>query len=180
MNEIRNLLDNVEGLKHAQFASLTYKTKSDESVSRYTVILGFSYKNLLDKALTELEILRSTLTSELEIIAWGEVLASIQKSIAAHAAGTQSEDYTKKDQYIPVCNGLSINKNDGSAQLFGLIHSKVELVAGKDRKPVKSAPLTIAKNKIRRELSISKFREFAIDPGNVVGGKINGNTFEMA
>jgi hypothetical protein len=43
---------------------------------------------------------------------------------------------------------------------------------------VKSRPLTIAQNKIKKLLSVSKFREFAFDPLVILTGKINGETLD--
>ena len=101
---------------------------------------------------------------------------SNNKSIAAHKAGEQSSDYTKKDQYTNIGSGVNINKNDGSLQVFGLLQSKVLLQAGIERKPVKSKPLTIAKKAIEYTLSKSKFREFALDTGNIQSVRLDGET----
>jgi len=180
----KNIVSTVQeviGLNHPQFASFTYLSKSDKSVSRYTVILGATYLNLLRKSITELEILMGEVTDKTTIEFQGmvEVMKSLTKSVVAHENGEQNEDYTKKGQYTPVHNGLNINQTDNTLQLFGLLHSKVVLKKGEDRKPVKSRPLTIAKNAARRLLSISKFREFALDCSNVESARINGETLEI-
>ena len=105
-------------------------------------------------------------------------MASLKKTLAAHEAGTQNEDYTKKGQYVSIGNGLNLNTADNTLQLFGLAHSKVVLVKG-EYPTVNSRPLTIEQNKIKEQLSISKFREFALDLSQVAQCKINGNTLEM-
>jgi hypothetical protein len=99
----------------------------------------------------------------------------LEKSIEANSNGEQSADYTKAGQYIPLGAGLNLNSQDNTLQLFGLIQSKVVLQPG-EYKPVKSSPLTIAKNLIRKKLSIGKFREFALDVGNIHGARIDGET----
>ena len=106
------------------------------------------------------------------------VMKSLRKTLRAHAKGQQNDDYTKKDQYIPVTNGLNVNSTDMTIQLFGLLQSKIVLVEGVTKK-TNSAPLTIEKNKIRKSLPIGKFREFALDLGNVKTVKVNGNTIEI-
>ena len=63
-------------------------------------------------------------------------------------------------------------------QLFGLAHTKTVLVEG-EYKTVNSRPLTVEQNKIRKQLSISKFREFALDLGNVDSARVNGETLEL-
>jgi len=170
----------IAQIKGCQFASLTYLSKTDGSVARYTVNLGFSYHNLVEKSIEELALLMVDMTpGTLQYTAAEEVLASLNKTVAAHARGEQNEDYTKKGQYIPIRNGLNVNTTDNTIQLFGLLQSKVVLVEGV-RKHVNSAPLTIAKNEIRKQLSVSKFREFALDSNNVAGVKVNGDTIELA
>lgn len=178
---IAQIAQAIKGIKGCQFASLTYLSKTDGSLARYTVNLGFSYHNAVTKSVTELEILiaeKAAQWSELTKQAANEVMESLKKTLAAHAEGKQNDDYTKKDQYIPIGNGMNLNTTDNTIQLFGLLHSKVVLVEG-TRKEVKSKPLTIEKNKIRRELSVSKFREFALDVENVAGVKVNGGTIEL-
>jgi len=178
-NNIVEMVKAIAEIPTCQFASLTYLSKSDKSLARYTVNLGFSYHKAVEKSVTELEIIMKDLTpGTLEHQAAEAVVASLQKTLAAHAEGKQNEDYTKAGQYIPVASGLNINTTDNTVQLFGLLHSKVVLQEG-TRKEVKSSPMTIAKNKIRYQLTVSKFREFALDAENVAKMTVNGSTIEM-
>lgn len=164
-------------LPSAQFASLTYVTKKSGETARYTVNLGFSYLQCLEKSVLELEISMRDFTG-LKKQAAEEVMASLQESISKHKQGEQNEAYTKKGQYIHLHNGLNINKNDGTLQLFGLKHSKVTLVEG-TFKPVNSKPMTILKNEIRATLPIGNFREFALDINNILTVRMNGDTLEF-
>lgn len=170
-----NIVSILANITSPTFASFLYRSKTDNSLARYTVILGAKYTNLLDKSKLALEIEMQTMDSAL-LPAAQAVMDSLNKSIEAHSKGEQNSDYTKKDQYIPLGNGININSNDASIQVFGLIHSKVVLLAGDEKKPVKSSPMTIAKNTVRRMLPISKFREFAFDIGNIHAVKVSGDT----
>lgn len=179
-SNIVEVAESIKGIKGCQFASLTYFTKKTKELGRYTVNLGFSYHKAVEKSVTELEILMAEMDKTAFIhVAAVEVMESLKKTLAAHAEGKQNEDYTKAGQYLSIGNGLNLNTVDNTIQLFGLLHSKVVLVEGEPQKPVKSAPLTIAKNKLRKQLSIGKFREFALDEGNVCGVKVNGETIEF-
>ena len=161
------------------FCSLTYKSKGDGSVARYTVNLGFSYLNLLEKSIQELQAkMDSDEFQGDELIAAKEVMASLQKSLEAQKNGTQSEDYTRKGLMTPIGNGVSLN-HDNSIQIFGLIQNKKILVEGTPKKETKSKPMTILKNKIKKELSISKFREFALDKENISIIRANGDSIEI-
>ena len=180
-NIIADITKNIAAIKGNQFVSLTYLSKKANELSRFVVNIGFSYHNLVEKSVTELEILMTENESAwtaLEKTAAANVMASLKKTLAAHEAGTQNEDYTKKGQYVPIANGLNLNTTDNTIQLFGLVNSKVVIIAGVHPK-VNSRPLTIAQDKIRKELSISKFREFALDLSQIQSVKVSGNTIEL-
>ena len=180
-NLVAEITKQIAQIKGTRFVSLTYLSKSANELSRFTVNLGFSYHNLVKKSVTELEILiaenQSTWT-DLQKTAANNVMASLQKTLAAHAAGEQNEDYTKKGQYVPIVNGLNLNTSDNTIQLFGLVQSRTVLVPGV-HKTVNSRPLTIEQDKIRRQLSVSKFREFALDESQINQVKVNGETLEF-
>lgn len=176
--QISEAITNIGG---SQFVGLTYRTKGTQELARYTINVGASYHSLVEKSLTELEILteeNKTTWDGIETLAAVEVTSSLNKTLLAHAEGAQNEDYTKIGQYVPLGNGLSLNSKDGSLQLFGVLQSKVVLEPG-EHKIVNSKPLTIAKNKLKKLLPIDKFREFCIDLNNLESVRINGNTIEL-
>lgn len=177
-------------LKGCQFASLQYRTKQyfnaagqlidGGELARYVIILGFNYVTLLEKSLLELEIQKNEglFKIELKVFAAQEVKDSLEKSLAAHRIGQQSEDYTKKGLYKNVVQGLNLNPNDNSFQLFGKLRTKVIIEPGKHKK-VQSAAITIAKREIRKTLPISLFREFAVDNDTMEKAKIAGDTIVL-
>lgn len=178
---LNELTKNIVALKGCKFASLTYLTKKTKELARYNILLGASYIELVQKSITELEILtreNETVWTDLEKEAARFVMLSLKETIEAHKNGGQNSAYTKKGQYIPFGNGLNINTNDNTIQLFGIKKSKVTITPGTHKK-VNSAPLTIAKKKIRDLLPISEFREFAVDLGNMEAARVNGEVFEV-
>ena len=175
-----NLLSSVSlilalgGIENCTFASLTYCAKDSGELARHNVLLGFNYKTCVEKSLLELEILRPSL-SGIDGIAADELLASFTATLN----GTQT-GYTKAATYADTAiKGLKVNTVDDTLQLFGLRQSKVVLREG-IFKVVKSAPKTIAKNKLRKALPIGKFKEFALDAGHFSGLRVNGNVLEFA
>lgn len=161
------------GIKGCRFASLTYTAKESGETARHTVLLGFSYRAAVEKSLLDLEIRRPDLTG-IDLIAADELIASFQDTLA----GTQT-GYTKADVYADTAiPGLKVNTNDDSLQLFGLTQSKVVIVPG-TFKVVKSAEKTIAKNKLRKNLPVGKFREYALDAGQIHAARINGECIEF-
>ena len=187
-NIIAEITRKVTVLKGARLASLTYLSKKAGELARYTANFGFSYHQVVEKSKLELELL--TLEDDARLAtdpnkwnadyrqAAAELMASFDKTLAAHARGEQNEDYTKKGQYIPLGNGASLNTTDNTIQLFGLVLTKVTLVEG-TYPFVNSAPKTIAKNKIRKMLPVGNFREFALDNSQVAQMKVNGDTIEI-
>ena len=174
--KIIDLIASQAGL--ARFASFTYCSRSTGEVARYTLQLGFSYRNILQKSIMELEVDKQIM-ADLPRQAADEILASLNASLS----GTQTK-YTKKDIYEDykldgkTIQGIKINKNDGSLKIFGLLSSKVQISAPViPRKEAKSAPLTIEKNRITKYLPIGRFREFALD--NLVMAKLNGETLVL-
>ncbi len=178
ISEIAKAIAQIQG---AQFLSFTYLSKGAGELARHTLIAGFNYHTLVEKSVKELETiiaLEAAGWSELQKTAANEVLASLRKTLEAHARGEQNEDYTKRGQYIPVGNGMNLNTSDNTLQFFGLAHQKAVLVPGVYPK-VNSRPLTLAKNEIRDRLSVAKFREFAVDLENVASVRVAGNTIEF-
>jgi len=171
---LKNLLKAGPG-----FASFTYKSKGDGSTARYTLNLGFKYITLLERSIQELKTkMELNEFKSDELLAANEVLNSLEKSLEAQKNGTQSDDYTRKGLMTPIGNGVSIN-HDNSIQIFGLVQSKKVLIEGAPKKPVNSKPMTILKNQIKKDLPISKFREFALDKDAMQVMRINGDTIEI-
>lgn len=165
----------LAGIAGCRFASFAYTSKETNETARHTVALGFDYMELVSKSLAKLIQKRKKLAG-VDAIAADELIASFQATLN----GTQT-GYTKAEIYLPTTiRGLKVNTNDGSLQLFGLAMSKKIIIPGNPRKPVNSAPKTIAKNALRKDLPIGKFREFALDSGNLHTANIKGRTLTFA
>jgi hypothetical protein len=169
-----DLITALGGIEHCQFASLTYRSKETQELARHNILLGFSYQTCVEKSLMELEAIMPAL-SGVDLIAASELAESFRKTLA----GTQ-DAYTKAETYAATSiSGLKVNTVDGTLQLFGLQQSKTVIEPG-THKTVNSAPKTIAKNKLRKELPVGKFREYALDAETIQGARVNGKTIEFA
>jgi hypothetical protein len=82
------------------------------------------------------------------------------------------------EAYLTVAPNVRLHLESGRLFAFGftLPNSKVVLKAG-IYPTVNSSPLTIAKDKIRKQLKHTKFRQFAFDKLTTV--KVNGETLEI-
>ncbi len=181
-NIIAQITKAVRAIQGCRFASLTYLSKSSGELARYTANFGFSYHQIVEKSLVEIELLIAENADKWDATwkqAAEELRASFKETLAAHERGEQNKAYTKKGQYIPLGNGANLNTADNSIQLFGLVNTKTVLVEG-HYPTVNSAAKTIAKNKLRKMLPVGNFREFALDESQVAQMKINGDVIEMA
>ena len=175
--EIVNLSNSISKMSDGcRFVSFTYRSKESGEIARHTILVGFGYHALVKKSVEELAAILPTLTGD-RLLAGNSIMTSLQNTLAAHKIGQQNAAYTKAGQYIPVRNGININLNDDSLQCFGLSVNKVVIEPG-TYKTVNSRPMTILKDEIRKMLSVSKFREFSLDNGVILSGKVAGETFE--
>jgi hypothetical protein len=174
--ELKTKLQSLSG--QTRFASITYTAKESGETARHTILLNSDYLKQVEASKLEVELRLPTLTDATEIQAANELIASFQNTIDNAALGKSNDSYTKSGVYLPVGDGLKLNLNDGTLELSGISIQKTVLVEGVHKK-VNSKPLTIAKNKIRRELPVGKFRTFALDKGAVELVKVNGETLEF-
>ena len=178
MNEdYKQLIDTLKEMAgKAQFVSFTYRNKKANELARHTLIFGASYRKQIEDSITALEVLWPTFVTPLQIEAAKELLTSFRATLAAQDRGEYNPDYTKKMAYIDITQGLKFNITNRTINVSGLAHSKVVLEEG-IYKPVKSAPLTIAKNEIKGGLPVSRWREFVIEPENLSKARLQGEEF---
>lgn len=166
-------------VKGCKFASFTYTSKGDGKVARYTLLVGQNYRELVNKSiveLTNLQAIEGVDTSTFEL-AKMELLRSMTETKETG----KNRAYTKAGMYAHLGNGLKLSLNDFTFEIGGTIVSYLEIAPPvTPKKPVNSAPKTIAKNLIRKLLPIGKFITLALDTGNLHSARMNGETFEMA
>ena len=159
------------------FVGVTYTTKDSGEKSRYVLNLGTDYLNLVRKSLAEAEAVETK--TELEAEAKADVIASLKNTLANAEIGLSNDAYTKANVYTPICKGIKAHIKDESFEVCGLVVSRKVLIAGV-HKSVNSKPLTLAKNAIRKALSISKYRTLCLDRGHLESLRLGGNEIEVA
>ena len=181
--KVLDVIRAVAANKGSRFASLVYTSKESGEKARHTILIGFSYHNAVVESLNQLREMKFPVGS-IDEQAQKALIISFENTLAAHEVGKQNAAYTKADVYedvsldgIPV-SGIRYNTNDGTFKLFGLSVKKDVLVNGVFA-VVKSRPLTIAKDTIRRALPVGKFREYSIEENALATAKMNGETLEM-
>lgn len=173
---MNKLIEQLKKINGASFASFVYTNKAGET-AKHNVLLGVSYQTCLERSIKQLLALRRRNASKWDTTtaqACDEMLASFTKSLTAIASGTCNEDYTKAENYVNTgIRGVTMNLNDRQLHLFGLSRSKTVIVAG-EYKEVNSRPLTLAKNTLRRKLSIGKWREYTLSTDSFESANLNG------
>lgn len=176
------LIEKLLAIRGAKFVSFTYRSKASNQLARYVLNVGASYGEIVKKSRLALGLMPASQLIEAGVCATlaeeakAKVLASLDKTLAAHEVGQRNADYTKAEVYQPCGNGLQFNKETGGLVIIATTHSKIVLEEGVF-KVVNSRPLTIATDRIRKLLPVGKMKEFCLI--NVLGARLNGETLEL-
>jgi hypothetical protein len=179
---IQQLLEALAKRTSASFASFTYTTKETGEVAKYHLILGATTETLYAKDIVKLNrilpLLQKIGAQPHVILAAQELLnsrnESLTKGIGNNSAYTNKETY----EYVEGFPGVRRHKETMALYVSGLLNHKTVIQEGTPRKPVKSAPKTIAKRRIERLLPSGKYRMFTLP--NVTRAALNGNVLELA
>lgn len=186
-----NLLNEIESLtkKGCRFVSINnYESKTSGEIAKYTINLGISIQTAKEQDFEKLKnckiLTLKKLSKESDIpmdiftTAWDELLTSAEKNLSENIEDRTAQSKAQTGAYVTITNGLKLCKATMELHIFGQFHSKETIKKG-IYKEVKSAPKTIAKNMIKKELDMrtDKFRNFVLN--NIETVKMNGETFEI-
>jgi hypothetical protein len=177
--DLKKKIEAINESGRATFIGITYTAKGTGETARHVLNLGVSYLNAVRKALAELDTLSREGLSGLEIEALDNVIASYKNTLDNAEKGKKNDVYTKKDVYLDICPGLKMNLNDYSLELHAMSVSKKVITPGKEKKPTVSRPLTIAQDKFKKGLAVSKYRSFCLDVGCLDSVRIGGDELEV-
>lgn len=131
----------------------------------HNIVFHISYKNAVQKSL---EIIQSmTVRGSYYIQAKKELIQSFTTSLQKTEEMTPEEIEPFYRRFLDdsgnYIKGVKMHKETGDLHLYGFCHLKKVIERGiyKDRN---SSPLTLAKNELRKECPVSKFRQFRILP----------------
>ena len=152
----------------ATFLSIRgYRAASSGELADHSIVFHMSYGSALERSIALLsEVVPA---DDLEAQAKAELLTSYGKSLDKVRTEPLEVVGDHYDRVIGAdgehIKGIKIHKESGALHLFGLAHRKVVREKG-TYKEVKSKPLTIAKDKLRKGLPVERFRQFIIAPGS--------------
>ena len=177
--ELKRKIEAINASGRATFIGITYTAKGTGETARHVLNLGVSYLNAVKKAIDELSTIERSGLSGLELEALENVLASYQNTLEKASIGEKNDAYTKKEVYLDIIPGLKMSLNDYSLELHAMSVSKKVIAEGKEKKPTVSRPLTVAQDKFKKGLAVSKYRSFCLDVGHLESIRIGGSEMEV-
>ena len=179
VERIKSLL-NAATERGASFVGVTYRAKESGELSRYTLAVGVQYLNLVRKSLAEARAVtaENNARGSIERKAKADVIRSLRNTLENAKRGEQNDAYTKKGMYAEVAAGVNVFDDD-TFELKGIVVSRKVLEVGV-HKQVKSRPLTIAKDAIRKQLSLAKWRTLCLDSGALETLRASHEQIEVA
>lgn len=145
-----------------------YLSATSGEIADHTICFHMSYGNALERSILMLEAFIPA--DDLEAQAKSELLASYAKSLDKVKSEPLEVVGDVYDRVLDTegnhIKGIKVHRESGDLHIFGLAHSKRVIKPG-TYKEVKSRPLTIAKDKLRKGLPVERFRQFIVKPGQV-------------
>ena len=166
-----------------------YESKTSGEICNHVVNANFSYGNAVTKDMGKLanstkEDVKAiaekfNLASELVNEAIAALNASFVKNQNPETASKQS--IAQKDAYIPITNAIKLNKETNLLHIYALAMWKDEPIVKGTYKEVKSRPLTIAKNAVKKyfDFTTAKYRNFIVHPDMISEVAITGNVLGL-
>jgi len=140
-----------------------------------TINVGISYKNAVKK---DIEFLSNI---NLKDYTFNSPIALIEEArkILIDAFITPDENRSKgqTEAYTIIFDGVKVHNESGLLYVYGTKVGEKVIKEQGEKKVVKSAPLTIAKNELRALVKTSKYRQYAVEVGNTISA--NRETIEL-
>jgi hypothetical protein len=166
MTTQNNIVSKLSKLRPGStFLTLKGYRNDHSEVSDYSIVFNISYKNSLLKSIANLkDIVPST---DLEAKAKKELIDGYQTSLSKLETVPFEElddNYVHfKDENGNYIKGVKYHKESDTVHLYGFVVHKKVLIPGIYPEKNKRA-LTIAKDKLRKNCPVSKFRQFKLLP----------------
>jgi hypothetical protein len=156
----------------SRFVSVVYTAKGTGEKARHLLHLNVHYGRVVAR---DLNVLNATITeTPLEAQAKTELIDSLKSTLEGY-----NPNYTKHGYYEQLVPNRPVFFHQNTLYIKGFSVDKKVIEAGV-YKEVKSAPLTLAKNRLRKLLKVNKFREFILDLDRIETVKINGKVLEIS
>lgn len=149
------------------FLSLIDYENASGEIANYSIVFHMSYEQAVKKSLQMISEYEAV--GDLEIKAKNQLIESYQKSLDKMETTPMEEimdgyqHFRAEDGYV---KGVKLHLETGNLHLYGLLNKKSVKVPG-TYKDKKSSELTLVKNRLSKNLPVSKFRQFTITADKV-------------
>ncbi len=151
---------------NATFLQLDGYTNNQGELANHQLVFHIDYRTALQKSIDTLEAYVPE--NDLMSFAKEEQLASYRTSLLGEKPQDTYAKYVVEDVVV---KGSKQHIRTGALHIYGLCHRKHVITPG-TYKEVKSAPMTIAKAKLRSMTVCGKFRQYKIDPNKINSIKV--------
>lgn len=156
------------------FFSLKNYTNRNGEVSDNTINIGINYEK---SKLQDIYFLETIDLTKYEFKSTQNDIVDAKKElIAAFLKPDQNRSNGQTDAYTIITKGVKVHNETGLLYIYGYRVSKRVIKEGV-YPVVKSSPLTIAKNELRKLLKTGKFTQYSIEVNNTLTA--NGETIEL-
>lgn len=161
MSKSLAVLKELGSLSGVTLAEITYRNKGDKTLAKHTFRLGASLEKMYADDIKTIEAMLPSL-SGMDYDAAIEILKSLQESLQVGIGNNSA--YTCAGVYVQLEDAQScdVHATTGALYVLGESIGREVIEVGEPKKPVKSAAITIAKNKIRHNLKSDKIRRFKL------------------
>jgi hypothetical protein len=173
MKNLKEFAEYLNSIKGCRFVGIKGYTNNNGEVSDILINLGASYVNAKEK---DIEYLRTLDVTKMDTTIDAETLETARVELLnslIKPSETRSEAQT--DTYLNINQALKIHKESLAIFVYGYCENKRVITEG-EYKEVKSRPLTIAKNFIKKNMRTGKFRQYKLDEITML--KVGGLTIE--
>lgn len=172
INAVKGAIE--KSLTGVSFVSIKEYTNKNGETSNNLINVGIKYESAKAK---DIEFLQNLNINEHQ---FKSPFALIEEARHILIQAFKNPDVNRSngqiDAYTHIFAGVKVHNESGVLYIYGYREQKTVLVKG-EYKEVKSAPLTIAKDELRKLLRTGKFVNFALEVGNTI--KANGETLEL-
>lgn len=174
INTIKGAIE--KSITGVSFVSIKNYTNKQNEVSNNLINVGIKYESAKAKDIEFLTHLNlTTIENRKSSI---ELLEQARHTlIEAFKNPNENRSNGQKDAYTHIFDGVKVHNETGVLYIYGYRENKTVVTAGEAKKAVNSAPLTIAKDELRKLLRTNKFTQYSLEVGNTI--KANGETLEL-
>lgn len=156
-----NIQQYLESIKGSKFIKLNnYYSGETSELSDVVVNVGISYENAKLKDIKTLE--EMDITKYISLAFDQPLLEQARKElIESLKTPSKSHSDAQVNTYNTITSNIKIKKDTQEVYIYGTVLNKKVVVDG-EHKEVKSKPLTLAKNVLKKELRTGHWRQYKI------------------